>query len=84
MSVDFFCASCLVFIPHGPVRRHQAPTPDTPRAPWLCSRPDRGWPPAGRRPGSAGGCPDTGARQSETESVFIFSPQHSAQSKTTF
>ena len=47
------------FIPHGQVHRHPAPTPGTPRAPWPCSRPGRGWLPGGRRPGNAGGCPDT-------------------------
>lgn len=48
-----------VFIPHGQVHRHLGLTPGTPTALWPGSTPGRGWPPAGRRPGSAGGCPDT-------------------------
>lgn len=54
---DYICIT--VIIPHGRVHRHPAPTPGTPRAPWPGSTPGIGWPPGGRRPGSAGGCPDT-------------------------
>lgn len=52
-----FCI--LVFIPLGQVHRHLALTPGTPKALWPCSTPDIGWPPGGRRLGSAGGHPDT-------------------------
>lgn len=48
-----------VSIPHGQVHKRPAQTPGTPKAPWPCSRPGRGWPPGGRRPGSADGRLDT-------------------------
>ncbi len=64
----FICLT--VSIPHGQVHRHPVPTPGTPRAPWPCSRPGRGWPPGGRRPGSVGGCPGTKHRFRETQVIL--------------
>lgn len=59
------CITVFISSPHGQVHRHLARIPGTPRAPWPCSRPGRGWPPGGRRPGSASGCPDTKQIQRE-------------------
>lgn len=54
-----------VLVPLCPAHKHQVQTPDTPTAPLLCSKQGISWPPAGRRPGSAGGHPGTTNRKSE-------------------